>query len=116
MKPPPASADLLFRAFADPTRLRILNLLSEGPVCVCDLCAALAERQPKVSRHLAYLKRAGLVCVRRDGKWKYYGLAPRLGGLEAALLGCLRDCLGGLEPLKTDARRLRRRRCRPACC
>ena len=51
----------LFRAFADPTRLRILNLLVEGEVCVCDLCGVLGEIQPKISRHLAYLRRAGLV-------------------------------------------------------
>ncbi len=61
----------LFRAFADPTRLRLLNLLLERELCVCDLCAVLDEIQPKVSRHLAYLRRAGLVTVRSDGNWKH---------------------------------------------
>lgn len=66
----------LFQAFADPNRLRILNLLhEEKEICVCDLHAVLQEGQPKVSRHLATLRNAGLVQVRRDGKWKFYSLA-----------------------------------------
>ena len=60
----------LFAAFADETRLRILNLLSVRELCVCDLCDALEQIQPKVSRHLAVLRAAGLVRVRRRGRWK----------------------------------------------
>lgn len=101
------TTNLLFRAFADETRLRILNLLTDGEVCVCDLCTVLGELQPKVSRHLAYLKRAGLVRVRRDGKWKHYALIDRPTGLTATLLGCVRTCLRELEPLKQDRERLR---------
>jgi ArsR family transcriptional regulator len=83
----------VFRAFADPTRLRLLNLLLEGECCVCDLCSVLDEGQPKVSRHLAYLRRAGLVTVRTEGKWKHYAIAEQADGLQPALLACVRSCL-----------------------
>src|SRR6202022_5083393 len=63
---------LLFKALADPTRLRLLNLLACGETCVCELADTLRVVQPKVSRHLARLKRAGLVDARRNGKWTHY--------------------------------------------
>jgi ArsR family transcriptional regulator len=110
-----APAPDLFRAFADETRLRILNLLGEGELCVCDLCLVLDEIQPKISRHLATLRRAGLVRVRREGKWKYYALAESGGPLERTLLGCVRSCLGGLETLARDRARLRARAPRTRC-
>jgi ArsR family transcriptional regulator len=98
----------LFRAFAEPTRLRILSLLLEQKeICVCDLCAALGEIQPKVSRHLATLRRAGLVDVRRDGKWKIYSLAEAPSALHRTLLRCVRSCLGELDELARDRARLR---------
>jgi len=97
----------LFRAFADPTRLRILNLLIEGEVCVCDLCTVLDEIQPKVSRHLAYLRRAELVQVRTVGKWKYYALARHPKGLRRTLLNCVRSCLREMDELQEDLARLR---------
>ena len=97
----------LFRAFADPTRLRILNLLLEGEVCVCDLCSVLDEIQPKVSRHLAYLRRAGLVTVRIQGKWKYYATVEQPEGLERTLLNCVRSCLREMDELRDDLERLR---------
>jgi ArsR family transcriptional regulator len=62
----------LFSALADPTRLRLLNLMRAGEVCVCFFVEVLQEGQPKVSRHLAYLRRAGVVDARRDGKWMHY--------------------------------------------
>jgi ArsR family transcriptional regulator len=97
----------LFGAFADPTRLRILSLLLAGKeLCVCDLCAALREIQPKVSRHLAILRRAGLVEVRGDGKWKYYSLARAGTPLHRTLLRCVGSCLGELEELAADRERL----------
>lgn len=105
----------LFRAFADETRLRILNLLGEGELCVCDLCLVLRETQPKVSRHLATLRRAGLVRVRREGKWKHYALAEDGGRLERTLLGCLRSCLGDLDTLVRDRARLRNLAPRSRC-
>ncbi len=97
----------VFRAFADPTRLRILNLLLEGEVCVCDLCSVLDEIQPKVSRHLAYLRRAGLVTVRTQGKWKYYALAKHAKGLERTLINCVKSCLREIDVLREDLDRLR---------
>ncbi len=101
-----ATSPDLFRAFADPTRLRILNLLLEGEVCVCDLCSVLDEIQPKVSRHLAYLRRAELVTVRTEGKWKFYALAKRKKGLQSTLLNCVRSCLRGIDELQHDLVRL----------
>jgi ArsR family transcriptional regulator len=64
----------LFQALGDRTRVRLLNLMSEGEVCVCFFVEVLGEPQPKVSRHLAYLRGAGLVNARRDGKWAHYSI------------------------------------------
>lgn len=64
--------ELLFRALADRTRLRLLNLMADGEVCVCFFVEALKTNQPKISRHLAYLRRAGVVKARREGKWVHY--------------------------------------------
>jgi ArsR family transcriptional regulator len=98
----------LFGAFADPTRLRILSLLlAEKELCVCDLCAVLEEIQPKVSRHLAILRHAGLVEVRREGKWKFYAVAQARTPLQRTLLRCVGSCLGELEELAADQARLR---------
>src|SRR5690606_13012769 len=66
--------ELFFSALADKTRLRILNLLKDGEVCVCFFAETLETNNPKISRHLSYLKRASLVSGRRDGKWMYYSL------------------------------------------
>jgi len=106
----------LFRAFADPTRLRILNLLLDGELCVCDLCDVLGVLQPSISRHLAYLDRAGLVTVRQEGKWKYYAVARRPTGLRKTLLECVRGCLREIDELREDRARLKAIRCRGACC
>ncbi|PYT01956.1 MAG: ArsR family transcriptional regulator [Acidobacteria bacterium] len=66
--------ELFFSALADKTRLRLLNLLRDGEVCVCFFAGTLGTNNPKISRHLAYLKRASLVTARRDGKWMHYTL------------------------------------------
>jgi ArsR family transcriptional regulator len=66
----------LFQALADRTRLRLLNLVADGEVCVCFFVAVLGEPQPKISRHLGVLREAGLVAARRDGKWMHYRLTP----------------------------------------
>ena len=66
------NAELFFSALADNTRLRLLNLLRDGEVCVCFFAETIGTNNPKISRHLAYLKRAGLVTGRRDGKWMHY--------------------------------------------
>lgn len=96
----------LFRAFADPTRLRILNLLIEGELCVCDLCDVLDAIQPKISRHLAYLRRSGLVTVRREGRWKHYAVTKRPTPLQRRLLGCVRSCFREVDELQNDLERL----------
>lgn len=93
---------LLFKAFADPTRLRLLNLLRAGEVCVCDLVAVIDAPQPKISRHLAYLRRAGLVQVRRQGLWMYYRLAEPRTDLHRKLIDCVGSCLGDLAQFKKD--------------
>jgi len=72
---PQHPVDLMFRAFSDPVRLRILHLLQSGEFCVGDIVKVLRLPQPRVSRHLAYLRRAGLVKVRQNGLWKFYSLA-----------------------------------------
>ena len=97
----------LFRAFADETRLRLLNLLLERELCVCELCELLDIVQPKISRHLAYLRRAGLVTVRQEGKWKYYAVLKRPAGLHRTLLHCVRSCLRELDILQEDLDRLK---------
>ena len=66
----------LFQALGDRTRLRLLNLMSAGEVCVCFFVEVLDEPQPKISRHLAYLRGAGLVEARRDAKWMHYRVTP----------------------------------------
>jgi ArsR family transcriptional regulator, arsenate/arsenite/antimonite-responsive transcriptional repressor len=97
----------LFGAFANPIRLRILGLLQEQKeICVCDLCAVLGVAQPKVSRHLAALRAAGLVEVRRDRKWKFYSLAEAPSSLHRTLLRCVRTCLAELDELAADRERL----------
>lgn len=70
------SLDELFQALADRTRLRLLNLMAEGEVCVCFFVEILGEPQPKISRHLGVLRAAGLVAARRDGKWMHYRVTP----------------------------------------
>lgn len=72
----------LFKAMADETRLRTLNLLIKKELCVCEIVEALGVGQSKVSRHLAYLKNAGLVKDRREGAWMHYSLAPPTGPLH----------------------------------
>lgn len=104
---------MLFDCLADPTRRRLLALLvREGELCVCELTAAVAAEQPKVSRHLGIIREAGLVTARREGAWVFYqtsrGLAPWADTLLAALAG------GAVPQLKADGARLRRMANRPA--
>jgi ArsR family transcriptional regulator, arsenate/arsenite/antimonite-responsive transcriptional repressor len=110
-----ADSTRLLKAFADPVRLRLLNLLSgdREEVCVCHLHEALGMPQPTVSRHLAYLRRHGLVVGRKEGLWVYYRLARPRMGLHRILLGCLDSCLGDQEVFAQDRSRLERA---AACC
>lgn len=81
----------LFKAMADETRLRTLNLLIKKELCVCEIVEALGVGQSKVSRHLAYLKNAGLVKDRREGAWMHYSLAPPTGPLHRKLVQWLAE-------------------------
>ena len=86
----------LFKTLSDETRLSIVMLLREaGELCVCDLCSATTESQPKVSRHMALLRESGLVIDRREGKWVYYRLSPNMPAWAATVIdnswNCLRD-------------------------
>lgn len=107
----------MFRAFSDRTRLRLLHLLRGGELCVCDLVAVLRIPQPKASRHLAYLRRAGLVSVRKDGLWSHYRLTPAADAFHARLLDCLASCFSDVPELARDAARLAERKgcCPPEC-
>jgi ArsR family transcriptional regulator, arsenate/arsenite/antimonite-responsive transcriptional repressor len=107
------SLDLLFRALADPTRLRLLNLIADREICVCYFVEILRMSQPKISRHLAYLRRAGIVAARREGKWMHYRLAiPK----DQAAAGILRETLKHLRQtpeMKRDVSRLSSACCSP---
>lgn len=106
--PTESRVDLIFRAFSDRTRLRIMNLLVGGEICVCDLIDVLDLPQAKVSRHLAYLRRAELVDTRRDGQWIYYRLARPENAFHRKMLECLRCCLAEVPELEVDRARLER--------
>jgi ArsR family transcriptional regulator len=106
-----APLDLLFRALADPTRLRLLNLIADREICVCYLVEILRISQPKVSRHLAYLRRAGVVASRREGKWMHYRLRTPDDEAAAAIL---REALRRLQPMPAMRRDVSR--LASACC
>jgi ArsR family transcriptional regulator len=101
----------LFKAVADPVRLRLLNLLAEGEVCVCHLYEALDLPQSTVSRHLAYLRKRRLVVGRKEGLWVHYRLAKPAGGIHRKLMDCLAECSRRIEALTRDRQRLLRRTC-----
>jgi ArsR family transcriptional regulator len=101
----------LFQALGDPTRLRLLNLMAAGEVCVCFFVELLDETQPKISRHLAYLRRAGLVTARRDGKWMHYGLAIPQDPAQAAVLQTVLDVAADDRRMQRDRLALER-----VCC
>lgn len=96
----------LFQALSDPTRLRILGLLLAGELCVCDLHESLKLPQPKVSRHLSYLRRAGLVSTRREGLWIHYRLADTADPFLSTISHAVTHVLGHVDTVKRDAHRL----------
>lgn len=106
----------MFRVFADHTRVRILRLLEDGPLCVGDLVDILHAPQPTVSRHLAYLRRAGFVDSRQHGLWMFYELTAAAGELHAKLLECLAVCARLLPEIRADLRRASRVRRTGGCC
>ena len=84
----------LFKNLADETRLGIVLLLkARGELCVCDLCTALAQSQPKISRHLAMLRESGLLLDRKQGKWVHYRLSPNMPAWAAAVIDTSWNCL-----------------------
>ena len=105
---------LLFAALADRTRLRLLNLMDGREVCVCYFVEILGQSQPKISRHLAYLRRAGIVVARRDGKWMHYRITlPANDGATRIL----RETLSALKQekaMRADLDRLSKACCAPA--
>ena len=105
---PRSRVDVMFRAFSDRTRLRILNLLRGRELCVCDLVRVTGAPQPKVSRHLAYLRKAGLVMARKEGLWMYYVLAPSNNDFHRKLIECLSCCFTDVPELAEDVKALGR--------
>lgn len=106
----------MFRAFSDRTRLRILHLLSEGEMCVGDLVTVLRVPQPTASRHLAYLRRSGLVATRKNGQWIYYQLAVAESTFHKHLLGCLKGCFHDVPELAKDSKAAAKCRRAGGCC
>ena len=99
------SVDLMFRAFSDRTRLRILCLLHKRQLCVGDIVEILEAPQPRISRHLAYLRKAGLASVHKRGLWSYYSLTPGQTAFHKKLLSCLGDCFAEVPQIQTDRAR-----------
>jgi ArsR family transcriptional regulator, arsenate/arsenite/antimonite-responsive transcriptional repressor len=98
--------ELLFRALADPTRLRLLNLMGDDEICVCYLVEALNLSQPKISRHLAYLRRAGVVVTRREGKWMHYRVVTPDNPHAAVIFREIRAWLANDKGMRSDRQRL----------
>jgi ArsR family transcriptional regulator len=111
----------IYQCLCDPTRLRILNLLTQGPLCVCHFQDVLGEPQVKISKHLGYLKSHGVVEARREANWMVYSLPARPSRELKANLACLQDCTQEDPIFRRDAERLRKARGKfaessPICC
>ncbi len=107
------SSAILFKALADRTRLRLINLMAEDEVCVCFFVEVLKTNQPKISRHLAYLKRAGVVAARRDGKWIHYSIVDPPDPHAARIFQEVRAWLAGDTSMQNDRARLAKICCAP---
>jgi ArsR family transcriptional regulator len=103
---------LLFAALADRTRLRLLNLMNGREVCVCYFVEILKQSQPKVSRHLAYLRRAGIVRARREGRWMHYRIEQPADQGAAAILEATLASFGSDWEMQTDLAQLNKACCR----
>ena len=112
-KDKPIPIDQFFRALADPTRLRLIHLMSEQEICVCYFIEVIGAPQPKISRHLAYLRRAGLVAARRDGKWMRYRLTVPRDPHAAAILESTMEALRQDRQMERDREHLNRAGCGP---
>lgn len=103
----------LFSALADPTRLRLLNLMVGREVCVCYFVAILRQGQPKISRHLAYLRNARIVSARRDGKWMHYRIEWPEDREAASILKAVLQALKADREMQADVVRLKGACCEP---
>jgi ArsR family transcriptional regulator len=111
----------IYQCFCDPTRLRILHLLAQGPLCVCHVQEVLGEPQVKISKHLGYLKAHGMVEARREANWMIYSLPAHPSRELKANLACLQDCVSADPIFRRDAAQLRKSHCKfaessPICC
>src|SRR5262249_8009399 len=107
-KPAIDELESVFKALADKTRLRILALLGNNEVCVCHIHDSLALPQPTVSRHLAYLRRAGLVDVRRDGVWMHYQVPRSLNPAVQSVLTATIEALTSVPKTAEDRKHFQR--------
>ena len=105
--------ELFFRALADRTRLRLLNLMRGDEVCVCFFVEILKTNQPKISRHLAYLRRAGIVDARREGQWMHYKIAAPADADAARILDEVMLWLANDQEMQRDRERLVKVCCAP---
>jgi ArsR family transcriptional regulator len=96
----------LFAALADSTRLRLLNLMAGHDVCVCHFVEILGQSQPKISRHLAYLRQAGIVTARREGKWMHYSICAPADAAAASILSAALTALGNNRQMRADRSKL----------
>ena len=103
-----------FQALGDRTRLRLLNLIGDDEICVCFFVESLGTNQPKVSRHLAYLRKAGVVTARRDGKWMHYRIVTPSDPHAARVLEETRAWMAGDPEMQRDKARLLKACCAPA--
>jgi len=103
----------LFAALADPTRLRLLNLMNGREVCVCYFVEILKQGQPKISRHLAYLRRAGIVEARREGKWMHYRIERPADLRAASILDATIKTFETNRNMQIDLARLSQACCEP---
>ncbi len=104
----------IYECFCDRTRLRILHLLCQGPLCVCHFQEVLGESQVKVSKHLAYLRRRGMVQAERNSNWMIYSLPLQRAAELEANLKCLQDCVQTDPKFRADLQRLAE--LRAGCC
>ena len=109
----PVSLAGIFAALADTTRLRLLNLMAGREVCVCYFVEILGQGQPKISRHLAYLRRAGIVAARREGKWMHYRITPPADAAVASIFNATLRSFGSDRKMQADRARLDRACCAP---
>jgi ArsR family transcriptional regulator, arsenate/arsenite/antimonite-responsive transcriptional repressor len=107
------SIEELFKALADRTRLRLINLMGDDEVCVCFFVEVLKLNQPKISRHLAYLRRAGVVAARREGKWMHYRTVEPPDPRAANIFREVRASLANDSDMKRDRARLAQICCAP---